>query len=213
MKKFNKLIGVGFQKTGTTSLLYALEQLGFHMSNAMTLKTGPKIWNKKNILEVVEKIKDNFDGFIKHPYPSIFKELDKMFPNSKFILTLRNPRNWIKSSLRQFADIYGPLRPFTYGVSDGFPYGHEQEYVDVFNKHNRDVMHYFKDRPDDLLVMNIAEKGKWKLLCDFLGIQKIPDEKFHHIYHLNKVGLLKSKMSEKELYKNLDAVDYGRYLV
>ena len=31
-------------------------------------------------------------------------------------------------------------------------------------------MDYFEDRPNDLLVLNVAEKGAFQKLCDFLAI-------------------------------------------
>jgi hypothetical protein len=39
-----------------------------------------------------------------------------------------------------------------------------------------EIKEYFKDRPDDLLVMNICAGEGWEILCPFLdcGIPKIP---------------------------------------
>jgi hypothetical protein len=38
-------------------------------------------------------------------------------------------------------------------------------------------MEYFRDRPDDLLVMDVEKGDNWKELCGFLGID-IPDAPF-----------------------------------
>jgi hypothetical protein len=41
------------------------------------------------------------------------------------------------------------------------------------------VKEYFRDRPDDLLVMNICAGEGWEKLCPFLGLA-IPKVKFPH---------------------------------
>ena len=47
------------------------------------------------------------------------------------------------------------------------------------NKCN-DIKEYFKDRPGDLLVMNICEGEGWEKLCPFLGVP-IPNEPFPNV--------------------------------
>ena len=50
----------------------------------------------------------------------------------------------------------------------------------VYDTHVRNVLHYFADRPNDLLVMNVAGGDSWDKLCPFLGIATVPNEPFPH---------------------------------
>jgi hypothetical protein len=45
----------------------------------------------------------------------------------------------------------------------------------------RDVQEYFKDRPADLLVMNICAGEGWEKLCPFLNRDAIPSRDFPFI--------------------------------
>jgi hypothetical protein len=38
-----------------------------------------------------------------------------------------------------------------------------------YNAHNNAVLEYFRHRPEDLLVLNVAEPGAYDKLCHFLG--------------------------------------------
>jgi hypothetical protein len=48
---------------------------------------------------------------------------------------------------------------------------------DVYDAHHRDVMEYFKNRPSDLLVMDITKGQGWDILCPFVN-KPIPDAAF-----------------------------------
>ena len=181
----NKIIGVGFQKTGTRSLWTALGLLKFTIMQAMDVPEYDKnhTWTKENIMKAIRENYSHYDGYVNHPYTIVFKELDIEFPGSKFIYTPRNPDDWIISILRHFGGNYSPLREAIYGAGD--PQWNEQMYIDRFNKHHDEVMEYFKDRPDDLLVLKICEKEGWDKLCKFVG-RKAPEG---HAFPHENVGL------------------------
>ena len=46
-------------------------------------------------------------------------------------------------------------------------------------KHNNEVKAYFKNRPTDLLILNIREGEGWEKLCPFLGVD-VPEVPFPH---------------------------------
>ena len=49
------------------------------------------------------------------------------------------------------------------------PIGHEKIFVERFEKHNREVLEYFKDRPNDLLVVDVSDDAAYcKRLSTFL---------------------------------------------
>jgi len=173
-----KIFCIGFHKTGTKTLKKALEILGYSV-------TGPNEVQNKNIKEelyiVVDALVPKYDAFQDNPWPLVYKYLDKKYPNSKFILTLRDDAEWYSSALRYFGEKTTPMREFIYdGV--GSPVGNESHYKDVFNRHNKEVQEYFLDRNSDFLQLNFFDGDAWEKLCKFLD-KEMPRE---HFPHLNK---------------------------
>lgn len=169
-----KVFCVGFHKTGTTSLAVALKTLGYRVA-------GPKGVRDPNIavnaLATAYALVDQYDAFQDNPWPLIYKQLDARYPGSKFILTLRDSESWIKSQLQHFGRWETPMRKWIYGA--GCPEGNEDVYVRRFEEHNREVMAYFKDRPEDLLILDLTKGDGWEKICSFLG-RDVPDTPFPH---------------------------------
>lgn len=165
MDQQTKVFGIGFQKTATTSLAAALTILGYNV-------TGAFLTHDRNVAAKVYDdaydLADRFDAVQDTPWPVLYKELDRWHPGSKFILTIRPTEKWIKSVVTHFKEQYIPLHEWIYGVRHAA--GHEDVYVRRYEQHNREVLEYFKDRPNDLLVMDITKGDGWEKLCPFLGI-------------------------------------------
>ena len=51
--------------------------------------------------------------------------------------------------------------------------------IQEYDEHNKQVIAYFKDKPSQLLVMNITEGDGWEKLCKFLN-KPIPNKAFPH---------------------------------
>ncbi len=141
----------------------ALSQLGYKVTGPNGV-SDPDI--AKNVLPMAYSLVDDFDAFQDNPWPIIYKELDAKFPGSKFILTLRSSESWIKSQVNHFGKKETPMRKWIYGV--GSPEGNEDIYVDRFKCHYEEVIEYFKDRPHDLLIMDLPNGDGWEKLCTFL---------------------------------------------
>jgi len=171
-----KVFCIGFHKTGTTSLEVALKKLGYRVTGSFGTK-DPDIANKLHAMayELVPK----FDAFEDNPWPIIYRELDEHFPGSKFILTRRPTEAWIRSQVKDFALTETPMRRWIYGEDAGCPEGNEDIYMARYERHNREVLDYFRDRPDDLLVIDLPNDDGWTRLCPFLGVDT-PDEPFPH---------------------------------
>jgi hypothetical protein len=177
-----KVFCIGFHKTGTTSLELALRRLGYRVTGSFGTK-DPDIADKVHALAYAKV--DQYDAFEDNPWPVLFKELDQRFPGSRFILTRRPADAWIRSQVKDFAKTETPMRRWIYGEDAGCPEGNEAIYVQRYEQHNRDVLRYFKDRPDDLLVFDLPTAAGWEMLCPFLGVD-IPHEPFPHA---NKASL------------------------
>lgn len=169
-----KVFCIGFHKTGTSSLSAALKVLGYRVTGAAG-RHDPEIGNK--VLSIAYPLVEKYDAFQDNPWPIIYKDLDTKFPGSKFILLIRTPESWIKSQVKHFGVKETPMRKWIYGV--GCPAGNEEIYLKRYNEHNEEVLDYFKDRPDSLVVMDLAKGDGWDKLCPFLGC-KIPNKDFPH---------------------------------
>lgn len=195
-----KYFCIGRNKTGTTSLKKAFQDLGYPVGDQY----------RAEILHMDHYFKDEFDPIIRYcksaqvfqdvPFsaPETFKYLDKAYPGSKFILTVRDDaEQWYRSITRFHAKLFGKdgrvptvddLKSAIYirkgapyntvrvhGTPDHDPYNKEIM-IAHYEKHNRDVMEYFKDRPDDLLVINVSQPGAYQKFVDFLGVDSPYDD-------------------------------------
>lgn len=169
-----KVFGVGFQKTGTSSLGRALELAGYRVQGVFGF-LDPDIADQA--LPRALTLAEEYDAFQDNPWSVLYKELDEHFPGSKFILTVRPPDEWIRSVVRHFGTRTEPMREWIYG--NGRPRGNEDLYLGRYDRHNREVIEYFSDRPEDFLIMHLTEGDAWDVLCPFLGID-VPDAPFPH---------------------------------
>jgi len=170
-----KVFGIGFHKTGTTSLAAALRQLGYSVTGPNFIRC-PSL--DRDVLRLAFAVAEQFDAFQDNPWPVIFRELDERFPGSKFILTLRSSESWIASQVRHFGRQETPMRKWIYGV--GCPIGNEATYIERFERHNADVKAHFRERDRDLLVMEFSKGDGWAKLCPFLG-KDVPTIPFPHL--------------------------------
>jgi len=172
-----RIFGIGMHKTATTSLHTALTILGVdsaHWKNAHWAKAiweEMRVWGRSLTMERSYAVCDL-------PIPMLFKEFDESYPGSKFILTLRDEENWIKSvedhwnpDLNQFRNAWNH-DPFSHKCHN-LLYGHKgfdrESMLARYRRHNGEVKAYFWDRPGDLLVMDMDKGAGWKELCGFLG--------------------------------------------
>lgn len=150
----------------------------------------------------------NYDGFEDDPWHLLYKEMDLAFPNSKFILTDRDVDSWYKSCQNHFYNDTTLIRDFMYG--DGKPNGNEENFKKVYLKHQADVIDYFKNRPNDFIIINFTNGEGWEKLCPFLGVAtpNIP------IPHANKGLYTESPNNLKKkiwlLYKRVYAFLYHK---
>ena len=168
-----RVFGIGLHKTATTSLHAALQILGYESTHWPSGTWARDVLNEmttKGFSPTLEKTYAASDL----PISILYKELDKAYPGSKFILTIRNENEWLRS-VRDHFSYKNPYRwewdvyPFSNKIHQ-MVYGRKTFDYDIFKeryrRHNAEVIDYFKERPDDLLVMT---KPDWSELCRFLG--------------------------------------------
>lgn len=171
-----KIFCVGFQKTGTTSMGAALSTLGYSVVGARGSQ-DPRI--SETAYNLVEEFLPKYDAFQDNPWAVLYEHLDRMCPDSKFILTTRDPDSWLESAIHTFGNSTSPMREWIYGFGD--PIGHEDVYFERYMRHNADVIQYFSGRgADRFLVMSLEEGDGWDKLCSFLGVPIVQDKPFPH---------------------------------
>jgi len=171
-----KIFGIGLSKTGTTSLAHALEILGYRTRDY----PGITRYDPGDVSSVDTEVVNAHDALTDTPVPSFYRELDRAYPGSKFILTVRDREGWIRSCKKQFTeklaakqnDAHNRLFADLYGCT-AFD---EVKFVAGYERFVAGVLDHFRDRPDDLLVINVAAGEGWEKLCPFLGkaVPEIP---------------------------------------
>jgi hypothetical protein len=173
-----KIFQIGFNRCGTLSLHYFFEKNGLKSIHYDYGHIACEII--KNISVNNDKILGKYEEYDflcdmeficnwEHKYRGVnyafryFKELDRAYPNSKFILNTRSVIKWVSSRsqhmdgeyLNRYKDIY---KMDTLSV-------HKKWMMDWY-RHHYEVIEYFRDRPKDLLVLDLEagmEHNKKKL--------------------------------------------------
>ena len=174
----HKVFGIGLNKTGTTTLGQCGEILGFRSTSCDRDLLEDFVVRKD--LSGIRRKAEQYDFFEDWPWPLLYKELDLMFPGSKFILTVRkSEEDWFES-LKKHALRTHPTkhcRKLAYGHH--FPHHKKAEFIDIYRNHNACVRDYFKDRRDDFLELCWETGDGFERLCDFLDL-KVPDKTLPH---------------------------------
>lgn len=165
-----KIFGIGWAKTGTTTLGRCLELLGYsHVGQRLDLV--PHL--ERGDLEPILSVAAGANAFEDWPWLLLFRELDAAFPGSRFVLTTRAPDRWIRSYLNMLrhpafvSDSLTQVRRVLYGLP--FPDVTAEQLIDRYRRHNADVIEYFRGRPHDLAVVDWESGDGWPELCRLLG--------------------------------------------
>ena len=172
-----KVLGIGLGRTGTTSLASALEILGYKTKHCPRFYLDPK-----GALCIAREDIENHEALTDEPCIIFFGEADREFPGSKFILTVREMGAWLSSVENNSASMQewwasNPAVSVLHTVLYGSAAFDRRLYAEAHQRHLAGVHEYFKDRPTDLLVIDICGGEGWKKLCPFLG-KPIPNDKF-----------------------------------
>lgn len=191
-----RVFGIGMHKTATTSLNEAFKILGYDSFHWEKNKTSWLIMHEMDTLGR-SPIVERYYSLCDNPIPIIYQELDRAYPGSKFIMTMREESNWLKSVEGLYNPKVNPWydwdkQPFSNMVHERL-YGRKDfdapTFIARYRRHNAEVLEYFKDRPGDLLGMDMdfgwpyrqdAGAG-WPELCGFLG-KPIPSVPYPRAY-------------------------------
>jgi hypothetical protein len=179
-----RIFGVGMHKTGTTSLHKALTILGYDSTHWPSAHWAKDVWEEVNHSGRSLRL-DRCYAVTDLPIALLYQQLDRAYPGSKFILTVRDSADWLRSVERHWSHEHNRYRaawdtdPFTHRLHTEL-YGRRKFDADVFlaryRRHNAEVLAYFKGR-GNLLTMDAG--GDWRLLCDFLH-KPVPSTTYPH---------------------------------
>jgi hypothetical protein len=98
-RNFNKIFCVGANKTGTTTLEFVLRLYGYQLPNQQEQEI--RLTKRCFACDYSELVSfaSRFDAFQDNPFSrhEIYAVADALFPNSKFILSERDPDSWFDS--------------------------------------------------------------------------------------------------------------------
>lgn len=181
----NKVFVIGLPRTGTTSLCRAM--LDLHYKVAHTAYT-------QDCFEQAQVIADT-------PAFNDFQQLDRYYPNSKFIYLQRELPLWLPSIKRLLSRMYnnvvrsdGGFNPYikrcyqtTFSPFSQENIQQDQFLTQCYQKHQQAVIDHFANRPNDLLSIDISKAESFNKLLSFLAIEqeKASRQQFEQ---LNKAG-------------------------
>jgi len=162
-----KIFIIGLPRTATTSVCLAMLGLGYKTAhNAYT----------QNAFTQAEVIADT-------PVFCDYQQLDKDFPNSKFIYLTRAADKWLPSIKqllqrmivnlqrgdggfnphlkRCYSDVFSPL------TADNIE--QDEFLLSCYQRHQQGIASYFQNREQDLLTLDVSDEESYACLLDFLG--------------------------------------------
>ena len=176
------IIGLGLNKTGTTTFgdaceVLGLSRLGWNTSQQFRSHDLLKLWDKGELDRLLD-VANRFDALEGFPWSLMYPDLARAYPDAKFVLTRRTtPEKWLASAIKHDEGSRG------YGMHlKIFGALHPSENPDVwlakYESHLAEVRAFFAGT--DRMVEVCWEEGDgWPQLCGLLGIA-IPDTPFPH---------------------------------
>lgn len=192
-----RVIGAGFGRTGTLSLKFALEKLGFdkcyHMMEVMNQPEHRAEWSKVHRGESIDwqALLEGFQATVDWPSCNFWREQMAQYPDARVILSLRDPERWYDSVMNTiYKSTTASLDADDPAVRYGAEWAHtiiwdavfdgrmddKDHVIRVFNEHNESVK--AEVPPDKLLVFEAADG--WAPLCEFLEVP-VPDEPYPRV--------------------------------
>ena len=172
-----KVFGIGCPKTGTKSLGLCFRILGLRNTS----------WNAELAYSAIAgnqepalRFAAQYDSFDDAPWCLIYEELDRRFPESKFVLTVRrDSTTWLKSFRAHNQIVMGVMLDEEGRRPPGCTVPVWPDGVAGYERHNDAVRAYFRNRPGDLLEICWDTGVSWDTICDFLEFP-VPDVPLPH---------------------------------
>lgn len=177
-----KIFGIGLSRTATTSLTTILRK-GFGLD--VCHFPSPHTFSMEKFSSDPTYLK--IDGITDIQASIAYKQLYKLYPHSKFILTVRDEREWLSSIETHWKAIIGlkgeklapPVKKIVTAMWGQLEWSRENV-LSVYRKHLQEVEHFFKHK-NNLLIVNLCSDANTiakleKFLDRKSSLQSIPWE-------------------------------------
>jgi len=219
------VIGAGYGRTGTMSLKVALEKLlngkCYHMMEVFLHPEHMKFWEKtmrnnggaKGVSDDEWKeLLGDYVACCDLPVSSFYKDLARIYPDAKIILTTRDPASWYRSCFNTIAQVMGAQRTFPMNIMQWLRgmsnFGtvmnditlQDFEYVDWKDEELMKRQFIARNErvkatiPADRLLVFEAKEG-WAPLCKFLNVP-VPSEPYPRVNDTNEFNSRVEKMKK-----------------
>ena len=142
-------------------------------------------------------ILERHQAMVDLPAAGFFRELDRRYPDSCFIHTVRDRDQWLDAVERHYRSLVDNwssvslrFREFseriTQHVYGAFPFD-RAAFAEAYDRHEGSVASHFLGRPGDLLVLNVADASASAELTAFLGQQPASNGDFPHVTDADEV--------------------------
>lgn len=211
----NKLFIIGLPRTGTTSISVALLDYGFKVAHTAYTKRA---------FELADVVSDA-------PCFCDYKELDQLFPHSKFVYLERSLEHWVPSMQMLLGKMLPELAPKTGYLNPVLKRAMNQTFAPFsasnplskehleacYIRHEQQVMDFFAQR-EDFLRIDISHSDSLQTLVRFIGIEPAAKVQFPHlnsgkqvdswkaIKHPNKINSLSAGTEHRQFldYQQLE---------
>ena len=182
-----QIIGAALPRTGTLSLKFALEKLGFgpayHMTELIAHPEHRWKWAMARWrIAALDPIWREYASTVDAPGCMLWRKLAKRYPEAKVILTRRDPGDWVDSVQSTVGNpdhakviLKSPLLPALLPLN---PFGmsrKREKMIAHFERYGDEVRAAI---PAERLLEYRAGDG-WEPLCRFLGVP-VPDLPYPH---------------------------------
>jgi hypothetical protein len=183
-----KIFCVGFYKTGTTTLFAALRVLGYRTVNGDKPGSYPGADDGETLIRQIDAgdyrlpTFELFDAFTDNPYFHIWRQIYELYPDAKYVLSVRDENRWIESCVRFYRNRrVRPMRVWMLGshANPALDEVSRQAWVDAYSAHNAAVRAHFASRGHQFLELDPTREAGWERLCTFLGVP-VPTEPWPH---------------------------------
>ena len=183
-----QIVGAALPRTGTLSLKFALEMLGFgkcyHMSELILHPEHRWRWTFARMKPaLLDPLWNEYHAALDAPACAQWSTLARRFPDAKVILTRRDPARWYESVMETVGSpdhvrfvVRSPLAPAALANP---PFGlrlRKDAMIRHFERYGERVR---RDIAPGRLLEFEAKDG-WEPLCRFLGVA-VPDRPFPHV--------------------------------
>jgi len=207
------IIGAGLPRSGTRSMREAFHLLydgekSYHMIENIKSSENREMWariarREKSFEELREwLLEKNYTSGFDFPFSFYYRELAKVFPSARVVLTVRDPKEWYKSVKGTLFELHQVRQKFPYNLikftatkgyqkifwtdiqgrtgSDKGMYGSvrsgEEKAIAFYEEWVAEVKRVI---PDERLLIFNPNEG-WDPLCTFLD-KPLPDKPFPHV--------------------------------